>query len=237
MAGPTVATHTSAGFNAASGASSGLNVPSGDAVYVFVFFGQNTSNITSVTDGPGNSYTAAKTFTSANGTVDVWRADNVTGNAALAVTVNLGATRLTSFVVTDITGQANPSYDKAGSGTSGSYTSGTDESDSLSPTNANDLLLFAMGISASQTGTGVPSVTYGAETGETLVDSHSQTLSAAHTNMSGGVYSQAGSGTGSTTLKGKATVTGGTGLSAAFAGILIGILPKPQGGGPLYMAA
>jgi hypothetical protein len=226
MAGPTVNTHTSGGFNASSGAASALNVPSGDAVYVVLFSGHTSARISSITDGPGNSYSGQKTYATANGTVEIWCADNVTGNSSLVVTIHLNGSDNVSYVVLDITGQKKPtSFDKAGTGATGAYTSGTSESDSLSPTAATDLLLYAMGLDFTTTSGGAPAITYGAEAGETLVDSHNQTIGAPTRLATAlGVYSEAASGTGSQTLSGKATVTG-SGATGTFDGIIFAILP------------
>ena len=96
MAGPTVNTHTSGGFLASSVTTGALNVPNGDAVYVIIF--QNVlSTVTGVTDSTGlNTYTLKKSFGGSVGLVLVYVADDVTGNAALTVTINLNASTLTS---------------------------------------------------------------------------------------------------------------------------------------------
>lgn len=223
MAGPTVNTHTSGGFLASSVTTGALNVPNGDAVYVIIF--QNVlSTVTGVTDSTGlNTYTLKKSFGGSVGLVLVYVADNVTGNAALTVTINLNASTLTSYVVLDIIGAANPSFDKAGTGASGSYTSGATESDSLSPTSGSDLLLLCMAVTASNT-SGTPSATFQTQAGESLVDQHSQGNATPHTCVAGGVYSAPASGTGSQTLNGSASVA--TSIARSYAAIAIAILPN-----------
>jgi len=228
VAGPTVRLHTSGGADAASTTAAGLAVLNGEAVYAVVFEDSTTEKVTSVTDsvpGSPNTYTKVASYLTANGSISLWVADNVVGNAALAVTIHLSATTLFSYVILDITGQATPSFDKNGPGTNGVYVSGTSESDALAPKSATDLLLLLGQFMATQTGSGTPSITLGAEAGETLVDSFSESLLAAKTTVAGGVYSQPATTTASTSMTGVATVTGGVGLAPVYAVVMVGVLP------------
>lgn len=227
MTGPTVRTSatgktTNTGTSVTTGS---MDVPSGDAVWVAVFEDNTSDIVNSVSDGV-NTYNKKATYAVTDGTWVLYVADNVTGSSSLAVTVKTSSAIIYIVVALDIEGAANPSYDKAGSGNSGTYTSGTNEGDSLSPTDATDLLLLLAGFVTSES-SGSPTITYNSVTGETLVNSASEADATLHVTVGGGVYSEAASGTGSQTLDGNATVTG---TSHQYVVFLVAVLPAPTSG-------
>ncbi len=239
MSGPTVSRSATGGINGSGTFMIGpLNVPTGDSVYVLIFEKSNGTEISGVTDGT-NNYTSKASFAGTGGTVSAWVADNVAGSASLTVTVTVTGSRLIFGIMADITGAANPSFDKNGTGATGAYVSGTTESDSLSPSNANDLLLFLMEVQFVGS-TGNPTATYSAESGEAIANSGQENNTGTHASVAGGLYTEPASGTGSTTMDGAATLAGGGTISSIdFTCLMIAILPAAVASatGPLYLTA
>ena len=232
MTAPSVANHVSGGITSTSGSLPALTVTAGDAVYVLVTEQDTFSLITGLSDGT-NTYVKNKTVPGGP-TVTVWVAENVSGSSLTITISRISGSDVMSAVALDVTGVANPSYDASGTGSNGGYTSGVDESDSVSPARAGGLLILTLGLLIN-TGAGGPA-TYNAEAGETLVDSFSKENTGATAWSATGVYSENSSGTGSQTLKGNASYI--LSSTANYSVVVTSILaPAPAGGGPLYLAA
>ena len=209
MASPPVRHSATAAVNTASTATTGsMNVPSGDAVWVAVIENDTSDVVNSVGDGT-NTYNKKATLATANGTIVLYVADDVTGSSALAVTVKTSTAIGYVVVALDIQGAANPSFGQVGSGAHGSYTSGSNVGDSVSPKTSSDLLLLLSGF-ISATTTGTPSITFNNVGSETLVNSATKSNATAHSDIGGGVYSEDATSTSPTTLNANATVTGST---------------------------
>jgi hypothetical protein len=189
-----------------------INAPAGAAVWVWVSEGNiGATLISSVGDSTGSSFALKKQVQTGPPT-SLYVADGVAGSGAYTVTVDVSSSERYVVEVMVIAGQTTPSFDKAGTGANvSSYTSGTTESDALSPSQGSNLLLFAMA-GHSTASSGISGNTYGAEAGETLVDSD-QAGNGTTLIQSLGVYSVPASGTGSQSPSGNYAF-GGTAASS-----------------------
>ncbi|MGH9970668.1 MAG: hypothetical protein ACREBG_23155 [Pyrinomonadaceae bacterium] len=125
-------------------AAAAANHTGGNHLIVWVAHGSGTITVSSIADTAGNTYAqvpSALRQVASFGSVDIWRATNITGNASNVVTVTFSATTSFRRIVVhqfSATNSGSMTNDTASTGTgTGTAMSCT----SFTPANANELII------------------------------------------------------------------------------------------------
>jgi hypothetical protein len=211
-----------------------VNAANGDAIYVLVAEALTAAGISAMTDTRGNSYGKQKSISLAsNGpTLELWMASNVMGgNLTITITLTVSAS---AGCAISIAGGTKVSLDVLGAGASGVYTSGTVETDSVTPAQGADLLLLCFAGYGSGSA-GSPAWTFQVQAGELLVSAQNTTLGSAATGAA--IWTKPSVSRASQSVGGSAAIViGGTTIALNYAVLAFAVLPGPSWGGLLIEA-
>lgn len=206
---PSVRHETLKTFSAASGGTTAaINVPAGDAIYVFITYQTTSRTVSSITDTATDTFVSNRNVISGTAAVEhLYVVNKSLGNAANTVTVSLSGSATGTITYIDIAGQnQTASWDVYGAGTTSA--GNTTITDKLTGANVphltNELILIGGSVAVSST--------FAAVGAFTKVDS------ASSTSNSGAVYGEP--------LASPAGVTCQiTTTSGAWAGLCVAVRP------------